>query len=253
MIVTLFTTPRPLSSSELFGIIQRNALTSWSLLNPRPEIVVFADEQYEGQDTIDFVLGLGFRVEPVLRRSSRRVPRLDDLFPRAQEMAGDGLPCYVNADIILENNLLPALEQASEPFEKCLLIARRWCIQMLELMDFSEGWEQRLKQKVSEQGSLMVECAIDLFSWKGDVYREFKPFAIGRYRWDNWLVGNALVRGCPVVDISRIARLTHQSHANVPWEDPDASANFQIPGAFCSLKDSTHTLTENGIVNGWLG
>ena len=263
--ITLFTTPRPFEG--LYQIIQTNALKSWSILEPAPErVLVFADREHEGDVAVGFVESLGFEVLPILQRSSLGVPLLSDLFPRAQEIAGDGIACYVNADILLENDLVPALEKCSKLVrgaaerdswgysgDGALMVARRWNIQVLDYMDFSDGWEQRLRKKVEAQGVQMAECAVDLFAWHGTVWETIAPFAIGRFRWDNWLVGMANKANKPVIDVSRVIRLTHQYHAVGQWNDPDAQANFGIAGTFGGLKDSKFTMTEEGLVGGWLG
>lgn len=250
MSVTLFTTPRPFEGH--YNTIQRNALRSWSLLEPAPdEIVIFADKEHEGEDAIGYVQELGMVVLPIRERSAHGVPLLSDIFVQAQERAD--LRCYVNADILLEGDIISQLKTCAANFDKCLMIARRWNVQVLDLMEFEEGWEERLKKKVDMQGSLMVECAIDLFAWKGIVWPRIKPYAIGRYRWDNWLCGMARFHNVSMIDITPAVRITHQSHAQVSWHDPDAQANFQIPGPFCGTKDSTHTFTRDGLVEGWLG
>jgi len=263
--VVLFTTPRPFEN--LYEIIQTNAMKSWAYIDPPPSrILVYADREFEGDAAVDLAEAIGYEVCPVLQRTPSGVPLLNDLFTRTAEVAGDGVACYVNCDIILESDLVPSLERCVKLVEAqydqphfrrskkgILMVARRWNTQMLHLMDFEPGWEDELREKVDVQGSLMAECAIDLFAWKGLVWSNVQPYAIGRYRWDNWLIGNALVRNNPVVDVSSVVRITHQAHNIVAWEDPDAQNNFKIQGAFCGLKDSTHTLTEDGLIEGWLG
>lgn len=248
--VTIFTTPRPFKGQ--YEIIQTNAFRSWSLMDPAPNrVVVFADRDHEGDRAVDLALSLNFEVHPIEQRSPRGVPLLSDLFPRAQGMGG--IPCYVNADIILGNDLVPAIQAVVAELDRCLMICRRWNVQILTYLDFQGDWKTDLHTKVDEQGSLMVECAVDLFAWTGKVYSVFKPYALGRYRWDNWLVGAARAHNAPIVDITPCVKMIHQSHAQVPWNDPDAQENFQIVGAFCGTKDSTHTLTPSGLVAGWRG
>ena len=250
MTTTLFTTPRPLLGQ--YKVIQTNALKSWSLLNPKPtKTVVFADRDKEGDLAVDLAGDLAFSVEPILRRSPRNVPLLSDLFPRAQQM-GD-VACYTNADIILTNDLLPALDAVAAKFDTFLAVSGRLNVQVLDYIDFSTDWLSALHQKIREQGSRMPECAIDLFAWRGDVFGTIPDYAIGRYRWDNYLMGAPLTRGVPVIDISPVVTLIHQTHAQCPWEDPDATANFAIEAPACGLKDSSHTLTKDGIVEGWCG
>jgi hypothetical protein len=41
--LTIFACPKPFTDPHI-AIIQRNAITSWTLLRPRPEIILFGDE-----------------------------------------------------------------------------------------------------------------------------------------------------------------------------------------------------------------
>ena len=41
--ITLFTCPKPFRGH--IGIIQRNAIKSWTLLKPKPEIILIGDEE----------------------------------------------------------------------------------------------------------------------------------------------------------------------------------------------------------------
>ena len=257
MSVTLFTTPRPFK--DHYQIIQVNALKSWGLLDPPPtQVLVFADREHEGDLAVDFAEEQGFQVVPVLRRSPYCVPLVSDLFSRAQEMAGDGIACYVNADILMDNSLVPGLEKAvalaeAQKKDGVLAVCRRWNVHVLDYMEFEEGWREEIWQKVTDQGSLIPPCAIDLFAWKGEVWVNIPDFAIGRYAWDNWLIGNASARGVPVVDVTKVVRIIHQPHQIVPWEDPDATENFQKAKVMGGMQHCTHTLTEDGLVDGWLG
>jgi len=262
--ITLFTTPRRLEGQ--YDVIQTNALTSWSLIRGI-ETFVFADAEYEGQGAIDLATELGFHVETVRERSAHGVPLISDIFSRAQQLAGpDSIPCYVNADIIMPSGTVDAL-QGIEPsftsgrYKKYLMVARRRNVQVLDYLEFTGDWWEELCYKVELQGSQAPECAIDLFAWKDDhtdeedgrVFPAFKPYAIGRYTWDNALIATAIQSGAAVVDITPVLRLVHQSHHIVDWHDPDADYNRGLAGTYCSLKDSTHTLTKDGLVEGWRG
>ena len=57
--LTIFTTPKPFVGQA--ATQQRNAIVSWTLLRPRPEIVVFGDE--EGAERICKELDLRCRHE----------------------------------------------------------------------------------------------------------------------------------------------------------------------------------------------
>jgi len=265
--ITLFTTPRPFEG--YYAYLQTNALKSWSLLDPRAHrVIVYADEHNEGLEPFELASQLGFDTVSVEERTERGVPLLSFMFKDAQDRADETetIPCYVNADIIMSTNAVEAVHMAASCFphgkyKKCLIVARRWNVQVLEYLDFEEGWWDELWYKVELQGSQSPECAIDLFAWKDDradeedgrVFPTFMPFAIGRYSWDNALVSAALGSGAAVVDITPVLKIIHQPHDNVPWHEPDADYNRTLTSSYNSLKDSTHTLTEEGLVGGWRG
>lgn len=249
-------------------MIQTNALMSWGRMNPKPDrVVVFVDEEHEGAAACSLVRQEGFELGEVKQRSPRGVPLVSDLFSQMQESANNGIAVYTNADIILSSDFVPGLIAAVEAVKNemeqsnfrrskkgILLIARRWNVQVFDHLDFADGWYQELWDKVHDQGSLMADCAIDLFAWHGEVWVNIPDFAIGRYAWDNWLVGNAYAaRNVPVVDVTPVIKLIHQSHHIVEWSDPDAQQNFKKAIIMGGMQHSTHTMTEDGLVEGWRG
>jgi|ERR1035437_248934 hypothetical protein len=243
MNVTLFTTPRRFVTP--FDFIQTNALKSWALLDPKPNLVLYGDDWNEGLQALDEARKLGFTIEPVLKRSPGGVPLVSCLFLGAAKIGE--ISCYINADIIVQNDLLPALAKIAQQHESFLAVCGRWNTQILDYMDFADGWQDKLWNKVQTQGSRMPECAIDLFAWRGIVWPTIPNFAIGRYKWDMWLVGNAIGR-VPVIDITPAVRIIHQAHACVPWEESDALINHSIQGQVSGLIGCTHTLTLDGAV-----
>ena len=79
------------------GIIQRNAVTSWTRISPRPEIILFGDETGTAEIAREFVV----RHVPDVKRNDKGTPYLSDLFEKAQSLASHPSLCYVNADICL--------------------------------------------------------------------------------------------------------------------------------------------------------
>lgn len=79
------------------GVIQRNAIASWTRLVPRPEIRLYGTE--EGMAECAAELGAGHETE--IARNEFGTPMLDDLLARAREFTRTSLVCYVNSDIIL--------------------------------------------------------------------------------------------------------------------------------------------------------
>jgi hypothetical protein len=73
----------PPRSEGHIGIIQRNAITSWTKLNPRPEIFLFGEEK--GTAEIAAELQIGHLRD--IRRNEFGTPLLSDLMQRAKEVS----------------------------------------------------------------------------------------------------------------------------------------------------------------------
>ena len=93
--LTLFTTAKPFHGHS--GIIQRNALKSWTLLHRDVEIILFGDDEGAAEVSAEY----GLCHEPHVERNEHGTKRLDYIFNRAQEIAHHETLCYVNCDIIL--------------------------------------------------------------------------------------------------------------------------------------------------------
>src|SRR5260370_7756128 len=77
---TLFTTGKPFAGHS--GIIQRNALKSWTLLHPDVEVIVFGDEEGAAEACRD----LGLRHEAHEERNEAGLKRIHYFFDRAQAL-----------------------------------------------------------------------------------------------------------------------------------------------------------------------
>src|SRR5579863_2067444 len=74
VMLTMFTTPKPFRGH--IGVIQRNALKSWTLLHPDLEVILFGDD--EGAAVVAGEFGL--RHEPHVERNEFGTNRLDSMF-----------------------------------------------------------------------------------------------------------------------------------------------------------------------------
>jgi len=64
--LTLFSTPKPFHGH--IGVIQRNALKSWTVLHPDVEVILFGDDE----GAADACRELGLRHEPYVERGGSR-------------------------------------------------------------------------------------------------------------------------------------------------------------------------------------
>ena len=111
--------------------------------------------------------------------------------------------CYVNADIILLDDFLPALDMVRK--KSFLVVGQRWDLDITGPLDFAgDGWEKALLAGVAEQGKLHGISGIDYFVFPRGLYRDIPPFAVGRTTWDNWLIYRARADKAPVIDATAV-------------------------------------------------
>ncbi|HEY2547555.1 MAG TPA: hypothetical protein VGI46_15905, partial [Candidatus Acidoferrum sp.] len=237
------------------AIIQRNALKSWKLLHPEVEVILFGDEEGSAEVCAEY----GLRHEPHVERFESRMPYMDFLFGRAQEIARHEYVCYSNCDIVLTGDFWSAFESTVAWSKRFLLISRRWDVDIKEPVDFRRAdWARELREYAVMNGVQQNELFIDFFLFPRGIYADMPRFIVGYCYWDNWAVWRALSAGVPVIDASSITVPVHQNHeyTTTPerfkgsYLEPNSMRNFQIAGGFRHLRnigDATHLLTRQGM------
>ncbi len=203
--VTIFTTPKPFRGH--IGVIQTNAIQSWTLLRPECEVILFGNED----DTAEIATKL--RIQHISRAACDNygTPLVSSMFEIAQDTASFQLVCYANADIILMSDFLRAVSQVR--LQSFLLIGRRWNLDINEPINFSDpSWEERLCTHLAETGKLNRPSALDYFVFTTGLYNDIPPFTIGRPGWDNWMVYRARSLRVPVIDATKAITAIHQNH-----------------------------------------
>jgi hypothetical protein len=250
--LTLFTTAKPFQGHS--GVIQRNALRSWTLLHPGVEVILFGDDQ----GAAEIARELGIRHEPRVQRNTQGTKRLDYIFGRAQEMARHDVLCYVNCDIILLKEFCDAVERVRSAHTHFLMVGRRWDTDIRESLDFGDSrWADQVKRFARERGELQAGWSVDYFAFRRGLYAEMPQFVIGRVWWDHWLVWKARNAGADVVDASSQVTAIHQNHnygyhpagAHGVWNDEQARRNFELAGGrrhLFTIDDATHILDADG-------
>jgi hypothetical protein len=248
--LTFFTAPKPFR--DRFDRIQRNALHSWGLLQPRCEIVVFgrAPGAREAAETC------GARYVADVECNEHGTPLVSSLFARARETATRPLLAYVNADILFMSDFARAIDAVSTRLDRFLAIGRRYNLDLQESFAFDADWETRLRAMVAEGDQPFI--GIDYFVFPRDLWGEIPPFAVGRAWWDNWPIYEARHRRAPVVDLTMMVTAVHQqhdySHLTGGWseayEGPEAARNRALLGGLHNAfgtAEATHVLTPQGL------
>jgi len=255
--LTLFTTAKAFTGHS--GIIQRNALRSWTLLHRDVEVILFGDD--EGAAEISRELGL--RHEPHVERNEFGTKRIDWIFSRAQEISRHDLLCYSNCDMIYPQAFWKSLAQVRARHSKFLMVGRRWDSDITEPIDFSRpSWEADVVALAREKGIQQPGYSVDYFAFRRGLYSHMPELVIGRVWWDHWLVWKARMEGAAVVDVSPLVTAVHQNHgygyhpagAKGVWTDEQANRNWKNAGGrwhLFTIEDATHVLDENGVHRNW--
>jgi hypothetical protein len=205
--ITLFSTPKPFTD-PFIATIQRNALRSWSLLGPEVDVVLIGDES--GIEEVS--LEMGFRHIREVERNEWGTPLVRSLIKVAQDASENELLTVVNADILLMQDFVEAVQSISSQTDSFLMIGRRWGLDIDTEMEFNPVWEEKLRRDVDEEGILHPIFSIDYFVFRRGQYRELPAFVIGRPQWDNWMIYHARLQGWLVIDASLSVTAIHQNH-----------------------------------------
>jgi len=249
---TLFSMPKAFRGH--FGIIQRNAILSWTRIHPRPEIILFGEED----GIAELAREAGLRHVQEVARNEYGTPLMSDLFERAQSLASHNILCYVNADIILPRNFSQAVQRVASWRERFLMVGTRFNVDLDEpkIYDSAEQ-ESRLLALVKSQNNPIAIGALDYFVFPRGQVADIPPFAIGRGGWDNWLLWKTRSLGIPLVDVTPVVLAIHQNHDYSYGAEPghkdvltgeEVKRNGQLVGRnTCTLDDITHKLTPQGM------
>jgi hypothetical protein len=249
--LTIFALPKPFKGH--IGAIQRNAISQWTRLNPKPEILLFGDEQGTAEIAQEYrVLHI-----PDVRRNQLCTPLLSDLFERAHNLASNNLLCYVNADIILLGDFMGAVRRVASWRDRFLMIGHRTNVDLDQPPVYeSPEQEDRLRALVSQRGRLAGSAWIDYFVFPRGPFSTIPAFAIGRPCWDNWMLWRTRKLRAALVDATDVVLAVHQDHdyshhpqglTGVQGGEEALQNSRLARGGFCTIDDATHKLTVDGI------
>jgi hypothetical protein len=205
--LTIFAIPKAFRGH--IAVIQRNAIASWTRMNPRPDVILFGADE----GTAEIAAELGVHHVPTVQKNQWGTPLVSDLFAQAQGLARSPSLCYVNADIILFDDFIAAVTRAAAWSERFLIVGRRIDVDITEPLDFAPtNWAAQLKESARANGRLQIARNIDYFAFSRGLYPAMPPLAIGRFWWDNWLLWKARSLGAPGLDATAVVTAIHQNH-----------------------------------------
>lgn len=252
--ISIFTIPKPFRGH--IGVIQENAIRSWTELRKPCGIILVGDDFGVGEFARKLRLGHIKRIN----KNKFGTPLLDDAFAKAVKIAKYSVICYVNADILLTSDILEAVSRIK--FPQYLAIGRRYDLNVTKPINFKDkNWEKKILDRAKAHGKPHPPAGSDYFIFpRNSPLSEIPPFVVGRPGWDNWMIYNARRLKIPVVELSLAAMVIHQNHdySHIPlekdknsWYSPEADINKKLINEkekIFDLRDSTHMVTRLGVI-----
>lgn len=248
--ISFFTVPKPFTGH--IGIIQRNAIENWSRLVPGGQVILFGDES----GIAEAAVATGALHVPVISRSLHGAPLMDGVFREAGRLAVHDTLCFANTDIVFGGDVAGtiATARAMAPF---LVVGESIDMDVRALLTFDRNdWRSLLPLDGRRRGPL----AIDYFFFSRGVFDDVPPFALGRARFDNWLLWRAIDRGVAVIDGTASLDAIHQRHdyghlsggRREAYRGPDARRNEGLAGWRCylhlhSVLDARFVVSSDGV------
>lgn len=248
--LTIFISPKGFEREHIITI-QTNAIRSWKALKRDVDIVLIGDDP--GVAEAAKALDVCFVGD--VRRNESGTPLLSDIFEIARRTSDAPLLAYVNADIILFPEFVDIAKRIAVSEEKFLLVGQRWDLDQRALIDYSDGWEARLKEDIRTRARRHPIGGSDYFIFPRDCFRSIPDFAIGRSGWDNWMFYEARRQGWKLIDCSEAIDIIHQDHdyAHLPggqahYRLPESAKNVELGGGkrtIFNLLDCDFALTKD--------
>lgn len=248
-LMTLFTAPKPFTHPRV-GMIQRNAISSWCRLADA-DVLLLGDEEGMAQAAAS----LCARVIQDVRKNDLGTPLVSSMVESARQHGSGDLLCLINADMIVMEDLTDAAKDVRGRLERFVMLGRRWDMDIDAEIDFSQGWEKRLRATVQQTGKLHRPAGSDFFLFPRACYAAIPDFAIGRAGWDNWMIYKARQEGWPVIDCTPSVMIVHQNHdyshlpGGVPhYSVPESDENIRLAGGHAAIRytvlDATSVLKD---------
>ena len=73
------------------------------------------------------------------------------------------------------DDLIDAITQISDRFDRFLMIGQRWDLDVDRLLDFNSGWVEEMRMEVQRNGSLHPPAGSDYFIFPSSLFKEIPP------------------------------------------------------------------------------
>lgn len=193
--LTICSTPKKWEGEQ--KLIQTNALRSWLRLGV--DVLLIGDET----GTAEMSEEVGCMLASKIDCTASGTPLVSSIFNVIQNRIHTQYAVYVNADIILTGKVLEAVTACAH-LNNFLIVGERRNAEVKELINFD-------KWSIPETTGA-GRRARDYFIYNKDMFANMPPFAVGRGKWDAWIVGDCLSKSIPVIDATKVITCVHQNH-----------------------------------------
>lgn len=229
--LTLFTAPKAFQGH--IGVIQSNAIRSWLALGADVEVLLVGADPGVAETAAEF----NIRHLPDVRRAESGAPSLRSAMDEVHRIARHPTLGYVNADILLLDDFLPAIERVKRVLDRFLVVGQRWDLEVTEALSMEAGWQGRMREQIARSARRHRPVGSDFFVFPAGQYPDLPDFIIGRSGWDNWMIFDGRRRRIPVIDASEAITVVHQNHdyAHLPsgashHRHPESARNVRLAG-----------------------
>ncbi|MFQ5922042.1 MAG: hypothetical protein ACE5M4_04295, partial [Anaerolineales bacterium] len=252
MNLTFFTAPKPFTDPHI-TLIQRNAIRSWLSQAEQIEVQLIGDEPGISEAASEF----GVKHLATVEKNAQGTPLISSIFEQAQAQASSPIIAYINTDIILLDDFLPAVRKVTQQFQSFLIVGQRWDLDQESELDLGAGWIAAMKERLHSEGALHPPAGSDYFAFPRGQFTDLPPFALGRAGWDNWMIFKGRSMRIPVIDATAVITVIHQGHdyghleGGVPhYRLPESRENVELgggPDTVFTLGDATWRLNGQGL------
>lgn len=242
MKTVFFTTPKPFNDANL--IRQKNTLNSLSALNTEKEVVLFGDDDDAIAQGLCSELGVTF-ISEFRRGPGGKVPYINDIFQRAQNYVDADYYCYINADMVLLNDFVEAMNFINTEVmprhreKKFFGCGCRWDTDSLDSsIDFKQSSDEEVRSRV-KKGKLHAPCGIDYFIYQKGTFIDMPDFLIARQNFDCAITGYAIKKEHILeVDLTQAVFAIHQNHKFGNEDEIDNKPDLMIDSSIANEMQS---------------
>lgn len=207
MNITLASVPLPFVENKLTIDHQYNAITSWTLLSPRQDILLLGSDKGVGRVASEF----GVAHVPGIERNELGDLSMRSIFRQIDANAKTDWICYIDTDVVLLDDFIPNFEFLVSNFEVFVSCAGRWDAEIPSRINFDDPlWQKHVLDAVYKLGRRGSDYCI----YPRGFYHNMPDFSIGRGHWDGWRMGYPLTQNVPLVNIERSCKAVHQRHGH---------------------------------------